>query len=138
MRNHSRKRALRSGFTLIELLVTIGIISLLLALLIPGVQSARESARRTACKNNLKQIGVAMHTFESTHGNLMTEYAVAPQANLLPYLDQQAIFQLHGFGDADPWFEADGTYKADAWDDADYKLPVFICPSHPEFLARSV
>jgi prepilin-type N-terminal cleavage/methylation domain-containing protein len=90
---------LRHGFTLIELLVTITIIGLLIALLLPAVQAAREAARRIQCTNNLKQIGLAMSGYHEAVGTLppgMKGWGWGTwQTFLLPYLEQQPLFNAY-------------------------------------------
>ncbi len=100
----------RSAFTLIELLVVIAIIALLIALLLPAVQQAREAARRTQCRNNLKQIGLALHNYESAHNSFPPGWLWSAPGTVgsggqgatwcifvLPYLEQSSLYNRLNF-----------------------------------------
>jgi len=126
----------RSGFTLIELLVVIAIIAVLVALLLPAVQQAREAARRTQCKNNLAQIALASINYEMAHGvlppgcvNETGPITSVPAGNhlswtyrLMPYLDQGSLFNM-----VNP---AAGAYAQDPVI-TDARISTLLCPSDP-------
>ena len=122
-------RSSRRGFTLIELLVVIAIIAILIAMLLPAVQQAREAARRTQCSNNLKQIGLAIHNYHDSH-NRFPLSSIEPTlarsgvfASILPYLDQGNIYHLYDFnlGNSDP---ANLTAVSQ-------RIPAYLCPTAP-------
>jgi prepilin-type N-terminal cleavage/methylation domain-containing protein len=120
----------RRGFTLIELLVVIAIIGLLIALLLPAVQQAREAGRRTQCVNNLKQIGLALHSYLSTH-NTFPPVTVLPRGRtsqpwsgltrLLPHVEQSNLFNMINW-DRDFEFTSSPTLAAT-------RVSTFLCPS---------
>ena len=146
-------RRWRSGFTLIELLVVIAIIAILIALLLPAVQMAREAARRTQCRNNLKQIGLALANYHDTHlifppdnmraadgwgGDTGVDVKWSMKVFLLPFLEQRdiynatnldrdAVFFIHGgWGGNFPSADPNRTMRTQ-------HLEVFLCPSDWHF-----
>lgn len=130
MKIHSHRSG-RPAFTLIELLVVIAIIAVLISLLLPAVQSAREAARRAQCVNNLKQIGLALHNYESTNNVYpmacalkigMLDETYSAHARVLPFLEQ---------GNAFNWinFEIGWSIQPTV---AETKISGFICPSEPK------
>ncbi|HBL44528.1 DUF1559 domain-containing protein [Gimesia sp.] len=137
--------ARRSGFTLIELLVVIAIIAILIALLLPAVQQAREAARRSQCKNNMKQIGLALHNYHDVYVTFpIGSRTPNDQPNnwrfaLLPYMDQANIYEKTKTGpgtDVDFWEGGGGTYNGDTLLFKDKIItPIFMCPSSasPQF-----
>ncbi len=122
----------RTGFTIIELLVVIAIIAILVALLLPAVQQARESARRTQCVNNLKQLGIAVHSFHDQKRHLPSSvrpattgtvrYGVFTQ--LLPFLDQKVLWDK--YDSSVNWSHANNLPVTST------RLPTLECPSAPK------
>lgn len=150
----------RTGFTLIELLVVIAIIAILVALLLPAVQQAREAARRTSCKNNLKNIALAVHNFEETHSQFPAGYIgpaggdsairstngrtgsyIGVLGQILPFMEQSVIhtqindWQFHVKTDSRQrvWFAEASTSNM-----AQSKIPNYVCPSTDPYLSPAI
>ncbi len=136
-----RKVRLRTGFTLVELLVVIAIIGILVALLLPAVQAAREAARRTECTNNLRQLALALYNYDSTHGHFPAGGA-CPRATgggcttisrchtwfeaILPFMEQQSLYDQIDFDKATDDRRSNGRLLTGLL------LPGVHCPSDPD------
>jgi prepilin-type N-terminal cleavage/methylation domain-containing protein/prepilin-type processing-associated H-X9-DG protein len=145
------KRISRGAFTLIELLVVIAIIAVLVALLLPAVQQAREAARRSQCKNNLKQLALACHNYHEMAGQFPNNYDGRPVAETagnwqlsygdfgwivmaLPMMDQAPIFNRLNFSDTRTGLSGNSlgwTSPANSFL-ATQLLPGLMCPSNPQ------
>jgi prepilin-type N-terminal cleavage/methylation domain-containing protein/prepilin-type processing-associated H-X9-DG protein len=155
MVTYPRGRSSISGFTLIELLVVIAIIAVLIGLLLPAVQSAREAARRAQCVNNLKQIGIALHEYHDANGILpiaVQEYQGwdtrcsyfrrfhSMFTAILPYVEQAPVYNAvnFAFGSAGPPSPPNGVIPGQIQATAlQTRITMFICPSDPEMYSRN-
>ncbi len=123
--------SVRRAFTLVELLVVIAIIGVLVALLLPAVQAAREAARRMSCSNNLKQIGLALHNYEGSHGVLppsridisSPRFQQSWVSLALPYIEQGTIHSQYNFGTN--WYDPINDPLTTT------RVPTMLCPSSP-------
>ncbi len=129
------------GFTLIELLVVIAIIAILIALLLPAVQQAREAARRSQCRNNLKQLGLALHNYHdnfkmfplSQLGGVTGQSdwrGHSAQTMILPYIDQAPLYNRYNMDVWAWWDTGKGPPNDAAGGAAHAKIPAFRCPSN--------
>ena len=127
-----RPRTGRSGFTLIELLVVIAIIAILIAILLPAVQQAREAARRSACNNNMKQIGLALHNYHDAHRvfpiGSTYEWASSWMMHCLPYLEYENVYDQLSFASRGGYPNTTGPL-ANMNALRDLTISGYVCPS---------
>ena len=131
-----KTQAKRKGFTLIELLVVIAIIAILIGLLLPAVQKVREAAARSTCQNNLKQMGLAVHNFQSTYGVFPPSRIFDPSlswaALILPYMEQENLYKQ---------FDVTKQYYQQPTTNGDPRIKEvksFFCPSYPRTTKVSI
>ena len=136
-----RYRKMRRGFTLIELLVVIAIIAILISMLLPAVQQAREAARRIQCRNNLKQIGLALHNYLDVHSAFPPSFVSdvsttdtpggewSIHARILPFLEQSALYNV---ADLEKEYEAVENSGI-----ANLRIDGYLCPSDPNDQTRT-
>ena len=135
-----RPRQRRPGFTLIELLVVIAIIGILVALLLPAVQSAREAARKTQCKNNLRQIGLALHNYSDAHSVFPPTFCAGPgdggewslPARILPFVEAGNIYSRIDFSKDYNQTSTEFPFGVKAM-----RVAILICPSDPNDRQRT-